>query len=333
MKQSTARWGSVAETAQRIGGEALSLFWTLVRIMVPLMILVRLLEQWGAIDLLAKFLEPVMGLVGLPGEAALVWASAMLTNLYGGMAVLAVLSDGTPLTVAQVSVLTTMMLIAHGLPVEVAIARAAGVRARATLLVRLGGALLAGVLISTLYQWGGWLQQPNLLIWSPEVADASWSSWLIAQGEGLLWIFFIILALLLFLDLLKALGITAWLGRVLSPLLRSLGIGEQTVTLAMVGITIGVSYGGALLIKESQAGHLPPKDIFGAMMLLGLTHSLFEDTALMVLMGGHLSALLVGRVAVTILLMVIIMRVVNSMSEAHFNRWLWHANSPVHSGG
>jgi len=50
--------------------------------------------------------------------------------------------------------------------------------------------------------------------------------------------------------------------------------------LAIVGITLGVSFGGGLLINEAKRGHISPRDIFVAMMLLNLLHSLIEDTLL-----------------------------------------------------
>lgn len=47
------------------------------------------------------------------------------------------------LTVAQVSVLGTMMLLAHALPIEGAVAKLTGVSWRVTLALRIGGGLFS----------------------------------------------------------------------------------------------------------------------------------------------------------------------------------------------
>ncbi len=153
--------------------EALGLCLALFRILVPVVIVVRLMELAGLVDLVAAWLFPVMQSLGLPGEAGLIWATAMVTNVYGGIAVLAPNLD---LTVADVTALCGMVLIA------------------------------------------------------------------------------LIVTLLLFvLRLLDRLGVTDWLQRMLQPLLSGLGIGRQAATLTVVGITLGISRGGALLMAGRTA--------------------------------------------------------------------------------
>ena len=56
--------------------------------MVPIILLVKVLEEIGAITLLGQWLGPLMALVGLPEEMGLVWAATIATNIYGGMIVL-----------------------------------------------------------------------------------------------------------------------------------------------------------------------------------------------------------------------------------------------------
>ena len=90
----------------------------LFRIVVPISIATRLLDQLGLIHYLGDALAPVMGLLGLPGSMGLVWGTGMVTNLYGGMVVFASLAPGAGLSAAQVTVLATVMLVAHSLPVE-----------------------------------------------------------------------------------------------------------------------------------------------------------------------------------------------------------------------
>ena len=120
-----------------VAGQSLRTCFDLFKVVVPIIIVIRVLDQIGVVRYLGVGLAPVMKLAGLPGETGLVWATAMVTNLYGGAA--AMVSLDVPITVAQATVLTTMMLIAHGLPVELRIAQKAGTRFRVMALIRTAG--------------------------------------------------------------------------------------------------------------------------------------------------------------------------------------------------
>ena len=77
----------------------------------------------GAIPYLAKFLEPLTNFIGIDGSLGLVWMAAMLVNIYAGMAAFASLQAIFDYTVAETTILGLIILIAHSLPIEVAIAR------------------------------------------------------------------------------------------------------------------------------------------------------------------------------------------------------------------
>ncbi|MGM0652619.1 MAG: nucleoside recognition domain-containing protein, partial [Bacillota bacterium] len=158
---------SLLKTGKKLFKDALQTSITLFKIIIPISILTRLLQQWGIIDYIGIALAPVMELVGLPGEMGLVWATSMVTNIYGGMVVFASLAPGLDLTVAQVSVLGTMILVAHSLPVEVMIARKTGTRLRIALTIRLAGALLLGWILHITYTFTNTLQQTNHALWNP----------------------------------------------------------------------------------------------------------------------------------------------------------------------
>ena len=103
-------------------------------------------------------------------------------------------------------------------------------------------------------------------------------------------IFGIICALISTLRLLRILRIEQAISWCLAPFLRLLGIGREAVTITLIGLTLGLSFGGGLLIREAQAGHVGKDDV-----LLngpaGLYHSIIEDTLLILLIGGHLSGI------------------------------------------
>ena len=290
--------------------------------MIPIIIVIKILDEFGFIIILSEWLTPVMELVGLPGAMGLVWATTLVTNLYGGLVVYATLAADVPMSIAQVTVLSSMMLIAHALPIEARIAQKAGVRISFTMLFRIGMAVIVGIIYNQVYLLTNWLQQPALLLWTPEKVDSTLLGWLQNQLISLLLIFCIVLALVFLLDILKRLGIIQWLNNLIRPVLHVLEIGREAETITLVGLTLGLSYGGALLINEAQAGHIKTRDVLYSMSLLGLSHSLIEDTLLMMLIGADLTGILAGRILFTLLIIYFMVKIVNRYSPTRVNQLL-----------
>lgn len=295
---------------------------TLFKLMIPIIIIIKIMEELGVIILLSEWLTPVMELVGLPGAMGLVWATALVTNLYGGLVVYASLAGDVSMSVAQVTIVSSMMLIAHALPIEGRIAQKAGVNIMLTLSLRIGMAIVFGILFNQLYLALDWMQQPTQLLWSPGEVDTSTEAWLVSQAISLFFIYSIVFVLVLLLDILKHLGIIQAINNMLRPVLHILGIGREAETITLVGLTLGLSYGGALLISEAQAGHIRPRDVLFSISLLGLSHSLIEDTLLMMLIGADLTGILLGRVLFTLIIIFMMVRLLDRCPNTFLNRYL-----------
>jgi len=317
------RWNRLTQIALVLVRETRDTSFTLFRIIIPVMILTKILQEVGAVEALGRMLAPLMELLGLPGSMALVWAAAMVTNLYGGMAAFAQLAPEAHLTAAQATVLTTMMLVAHALPVELRVAQKAGPRLRFMGLFRFIGALVIGGLLNLIYTRTGMLQQANVALWTPAPEQASWWGWAIDQVRILAMMFLIILLLLTLLKTLKYLGVTEWLTRRLSPLLRAMGMGREAAPLTIIGMTMGIAYGGGLIIAEARAGHLKSRDIFFSLALLGLCHSLIEDTLLMISLGGHVSGVLFGRAIFAVGVVFLLVKALAAVPDPVFNRFFF----------
>lgn len=301
--------------------EIFSISYNLFKIMIPIIIIVKVLEELGGIKYIAMALEPFMQFVGLPASMGLVWATTMLTNIYAGM-IIFISSTNETLSVAQVTILGSMMLLAHSLPVEVRIAQKAGVRLLFTLVLRIGGALLLGFLLYKLYSTGNWLTQPNHAIWSPQVeTDKSLLTWAINQIKTLSQVFVVIAVLVVFLKILKLSGIEKLLAFILKPLLKIIGLSEKTTSISIIGITLGLTYGGGLLINEAKKGNISQLDIFGSLSLLAICHSLIEDTLLIMLLGADLSGILYIRVFFSLILIMIIVRIVKNINQVMMNKY------------
>jgi hypothetical protein len=307
-----------------IGQRAISTTWTLLKIMIPISIIVKTLQILGFIEIVGIILSPVMNIVGLPGETGLIWATAMITNIYGGILVFVTLANAHMFSIAEVTVLGTMILIAHSLPVEVSIARKAGVRAWFTLILRIGCALLLGSILHILFTYSGVLSENANTTWQLEPVDGSLLTWGINQLKNYTLIFLIIFSLLLFMDILEKIGIIEKINKFLEPGLRTLGISKDAAPLTIIGITLGLSYGGGLIIQETHSEKLTKKDAFLSVSLMGLSHSLFEDTILMLTLGASLIGVLFSRIIFTILIIIIIVQLISRIPHDTFLKYFYH---------
>ena len=314
--------------------EAFSVSAVLFRIMIPVIIVVKILQELGAVRFFGTVLGPVMGLAGLPGSMGLVWATAMITNLYGGIVVFLSLLPEYPLTVAQVTVLTTLIIVAHALPVELGIARKTGVRLRFLAPFRIGCAFLLGCMLNVIYSLGGWLQQPSSPAWEiPAETSASLGGWALGQLQNLGMIFLIILGLMLVMRILRFLGAADTLNRLLRPVLTSMGIGEAAATITVFGLVLGISYGGGLIIRSAESGEVRPRDIFFTLTLMSICHSLAEDTLLMMSLGASMTGVLVARVAFSWVVMYSLVRLVSGLSDSVFGRLFFRFRRSSSSDG
>ncbi len=305
---------AIAETGRNAVRASMALF----KVMVPIIVAVAVLEHLDLIRYLALPLKPFMGLVGLPAEMGLVWATAMAVNVYSGIIVyVSLLPTLDPLSVAQVSVLAGMILVAHGLPVECKIAQRCGVSLFGQVLFRICGAMMLGMLLHLTYTWMGALQQPATLAWHPQAPASGVLPWIVGQAKNLAGIFFIIYALMLLMRLLDALRITGAINALLTPFLRFMGIGRNAATITVVGLTMGITYGGGLIIHEAQSGRVSQRDVFASLTLMGLSHALIEDTLLMMLLGAHASATLWGRLLFSLIFVAIFMRIFDWYRKKH----------------
>ncbi|MBF0527919.1 MAG: hypothetical protein HQK55_01350 [Deltaproteobacteria bacterium] len=265
--------------------------------MVPIIVAIKVLKELGLIDYLAVPLTPIMELVGLPSQTGLVWAASIANGLYSGILVYtALIPDMPTISVAQITVLATILLIAHNIPVEVRITQQCGVGIWSQLVLRFGGALICGVMLHLIFSRWNLLSEPAVILWQVKApADPSWLTWAMGEGRNLLSIFVIIFILMTVMRLLNYFHITDLFNRLLQPILRLMGIGKEAATITIIGLTMGIAYGGGLIIHEAHRGKMKQHDIFAAVSLMGLSHALIEDSLLMSLLGASLYGILFAR--------------------------------------
>ncbi|WP_319585171.1 nucleoside recognition domain-containing protein [uncultured Pseudodesulfovibrio sp.] len=317
---------TVFQLIKNIFRETVDACLQLFKVMIPILILVKILQEFGLIKYLAWPLEPVMGLLGLPAEMGLVWATTLINNIYTGMIVLGSFTgNAAPMTGAQATVLGVLMLLAHGLPIETAIADRTGARFPFQCFMRLAGAFVLAWLLHVIYSTTGTLTGPAPMLFQNDASAGTGSiaAWALGQVRNLGSIFCIIFTLITIMRVLQAIGVIDLMNRILRPVLNFIGIGPKASAITVIGLTMGLSYGGGLIINEARNGKLSKEDIFYSLTFMGLCHSLIEDTLLIILIGGHLSGVLWGRLIFAVLAMAVIVQIVRRIPERARTACLW----------
>jgi spore maturation protein SpmB len=302
--------------------EAGSMSMMLFKIMIPVSIVVKLLQEFNLISYIGNILSPVMKLVGLPGEMGLVWATTLIANIYGGIIAFFSLHQTIQISVAQMTVLTTMMLVAHTFPVELTVARKAGVKLLPMFIIRFSCAFLLGIILNLIYSHYGFLQQKLVIGWKPSApVDPSLKYWIIDQLKNYGMIYIIILSLLTLIKLLSEFGLIKLMNKALKPFMALLGIGENIIPVSIIGLTLGVAYGGALIIKESQQHPMNRRDVFYSFVLMGLCHSIIEDSLVMISLGANYTGIIIARVIFAFLMTLLIVKLTSKLSESKMYKY------------
>lgn len=305
--------------------DTLQTYWMLVRIVVPITIMTELLSRMGAIEAIAPVFEPVMKLIGLPSELGLAWLSGMLVGIWGAVPLIFVLVPTNSLSVADITVFSALLLFAHGLPVEQKIIQKAGPRMTVTTLLRIVGGVIYAFLLHRLFDATGWLSSPASPTWIPMSAASDWSGFLSGLLDTMLSMLVILLALSWGLEILKVTGLMKLVMKALSPVLRLAGIRGEASQFTSVGLFLGISYGGGLLIREARSGAVSPRQVFVSCVFMGFAHSIIEDTLIVVALGADLSAVLGGRLVFALAVTAAIAAILRSVSDETFFTWVFRS--------
>ncbi|MDR3205014.1 MAG: hypothetical protein LBV23_09785 [Deltaproteobacteria bacterium] len=295
---------------KKILRQAFDSWLTITKLTIPALVLVKLLTWLDLIEVISKPFEPLMTVMGLPKELSLFWVTSMLTNIYAGVAVLVHLLPLTgPLDSAAATVAGALVLIAHNLPVESAVCHAAGVSYLRVTIYRIAASFVYATLIHLICRSTGWGAQPASIFIPVSVEHSpDWLPWLFSSLKTLTAMFFIVLFLLLFMTAIKKIGLLKIFSALLSPLMRFSAISDKALLITVIGMLVGLAYGGGLIIAQTRQNEISKIDVFGSITLLAVCHSILEDTILVSCIGGSLWGLLVGRLAFALALTAILVR-------------------------
>ena len=285
--------------------ETTKIFWILFKVILPVVIVIRALELIGAIPFLAKFLEPLTSFIGIDGSLGLVWMAAILVNIYAGLAAFASLQAIFDYSVAETTILGLIILIAHSLPIEVAIAKKSRISWIFNLSFRFINAIVAGKILNLIFTKYELFNEPNQSVLQAPNELVSNFEWATLQIQNFLIIFLIIFFIISTINILKVLGVWSLIINIMKIPLSYLGMSEKVANIILIGLTLGISFGGGFLIEESKKNNISKKDILLSLSFLSLCHSIIEDTILILLLGSHISGILFFRFIYTVIIILL----------------------------
>ena len=271
-------------------------FVWMMKIIVPISLFTAILNWSGFLSRLDFLLKPLMGWLDLPAAAALPLVIGMLSSVYGGLAAMIVF----PFSTAQMTLMAVFILTAHALIQEGVIQGQSGIHPLKATLIRIGAAVVTLLLM---IPWvGSSTEMPaaeGALAVSPAFLEMirhwAWTTFRLTAK-----IFFIIMALLTLLELMKAFGWIHPFVRALGPFLRVMGLDRKVGFLWMTAVIFGLSYGGAIIVEEAKSGRLSPEDLELLHLSIGTNHSMVEDPPLFLPLGIHPFWLYVPRLLMAI---------------------------------
>lgn len=277
----------------------------IIRIIVPVSFVVTLLDFYGVIEWISIYTAPLFRLIGLQGNAAVVYFSSLFLPLYAPIAIIATL----PLTLREITILALMCLITHNLPIECAVQRRSGTPFWQTLVIRLTFSILGGILLNLILPESLALLD-NSTTNTTEVYDKSQFStlnsqllhWLTNTISLCIKIILIITALMYGQFLLKRYGIINKIARPLAPLMRLCGLQPDSAFLWLVAQIVGLTYGAGIMAQEIEESGANREELHRINLHISVNHSLIEDTAIFCMLGVAWYFLVIPRLIFAIII-------------------------------
>lgn len=267
--------------------------------MIPVSLVVFLLTWFKVIPVIAVVLEPFMKLFGLPGEAALVFISSILLNIYSAIAVMKTLS----LSLHDIIILALMCLTAHNMIVETLVMKKTGSSALKMIILRIGMALFTAFILNLLLPAHFSATRTVTESISKNTVDflQALQSWAVSLLELIKKIVLLVMSIMILQEILKEFSIAEKLSRLFAPLMSLFGLSKESSILWILVNTVGYAYGAGIIIKNVEEGTMTRTnaDLFNHHA--GMMHSLLEDTFLFLVIGVPVFWLIVPRVLLALI--------------------------------
>ncbi|WP_026672317.1 nucleoside recognition domain-containing protein [Alkalihalobacterium bogoriense] len=289
--------------------------WTLGKIIFPITLIITILGYTPVLSWVANLLTPIMGWIGLPGEAAIPLVLGNVLNLYAAIGAILTMD----LTVKEVFILAVMLSFSHNLFVESAVAAKVGIRMSVVLLVRLGLAFFSALMIHWFWQGGTELAQYGFVPSASAEEITGWAAiaWQGVQSAtiGILQLAAIVIPLMIFVQIMKELQWLKVFSKWMAPFTKMLGIKENTSTTLASGLMFGLAFGAGVMIQAAKEDGVSKKDLYLVFIFLVACHAVIEDTLIFIPLGIPVWPLLLVRLVTAILLTMLVAAIWNRVEK------------------
>jgi len=277
---------------------ALKTIWWLVKIMVSVSFGIMLLQYFGVIAWISEQLTPLFSSFGLPGEAALAYVSGYFVNCYTAMAVMSTLS----LDMRAATILAVMVLCSHNMIVETTVQAKTGSSALRIVVIRTLSAFILAFVLNKIMP-GEFVARESHLVTAENVTFmVMLKSWALRTVRTVGLMVVLVYALTLLQRILNEFGIIEKISSFLKPVMVFFGLPPRTAFLWLVANTLGLAYGAAVMIDETESGSTTKEENDILNHHIGVSHSNLEDLLLFTAMGGSFLWMLLSRWAMSLLL-------------------------------
>lgn len=269
----------------------------LIRITTLVTMGVLFLEYFNILPWISRFLNPLFNLMGLPGEASLAYVSGYFVNVYSAIAVISTLD----LDARSITILSVMILCSHNMITETAVQKKTGSSAVRMVVIRTLSALVLGFVLNLIMPEGAGVTN-NEIVQAKLTLGEMLEVWFYKTLNLILLMSTLIFALSIVQRLLSEFGVIRWLSKLLSPILAIFGLPAKTSFLWIVANTLGLAYGAAVMIDETESGNITKEEVDLLNHHIAISHSNLEDVILLASVGAIIWWLLAARWAFSFLL-------------------------------
>ncbi len=269
----------------------------LLSLMIPISLIVTLLQFFGIIGWVAEFLNPAFKLIGLSGQCAFVFLTSILLNIYSAIAVISSLS----LSMKEITILAVMCLISHNMIIESLIQKKTGTSVVQMVLLRILSSIFCAFILNKILLNDNYQSiTQNTLIDNTTLSIVMYN-WLFNILELSVKVIFFVTSLMIIQKILEKSGIIILISKLLSPVLKIMGLPAKTSFLWIVSNVLGFAYSSAIIFEEVEKGNLSQKDINLFNYHVSISHSLLEDTLLFLAIGVSMIWLIIPRLIIAII--------------------------------
>src|SRR5699024_5499566 len=263
---------TLKQTALRGLKEGASVSWMLGKIVFPVTVIITILQYTPVLDWFIELVSPLMGLIGLPGEAAMPLVLGNALHLYGVSGAIVSLD----FTIKEVLIMAMLLSCSHTLFSESSVASTTRVRWSLLSGSRIALARVAAWVSHAFWSGGAEPAQYGFI----SSGHAELSSWQAIVMHGVKTAFMavlqladVIFPLMLIMQFFRELGWIDIVSKVFSPFTRFLCMQKNTSFTLVTGLVSGLAFGAGVMIQAVKEDGVSKKDTILALIFLVTCHA------------------------------------------------------------